>query len=133
MKSLTEQIQLFLDAPAFAVAGASNDRNKFGNKVLHCLIAHKKCVYAINPHETSIENLPCYANIQALPTEVSSLSIVTPPSVTTALVAEAIAYSIKNIWLQPGAESPTAIALAQAANINLIAGGPCILVELANK
>lgn len=35
--------------------------------------------------------------------------------------------------MQPGAESPEAIQIAQNANINLLAGGICILVVLGYR
>ena len=35
-----------------------------------------------------------------------------------------------DLWMQPGAESPAAIARAQALGMNVIAGGPCLLVVL---
>jgi predicted CoA-binding protein len=37
---------------------------------------------------------------------------------------------IKQIWMQPGAESSAAIASAEEAGANVIAGGPCLLVAL---
>jgi uncharacterized protein len=45
-------------------------------------------------------------------------------------VAQAISLGIKNIWMQPGAESAAAVELAEQAGANVIAGGPCILVAL---
>jgi hypothetical protein len=38
MKSIDEQIAEFLAAPAFGVAGASKNRDKYGNKVLRCYL-----------------------------------------------------------------------------------------------
>lgn len=37
---------------------------------------------------------------------------------------------IENIWMQPDAETETAILKYQQNGINIIAKGPCILVEL---
>jgi len=50
--------------------------------------------------------------------------------VTEQLVPLAIAKGIENIWMQPGAESPAAIELCRKHNINVIADGSCLLVEL---
>ena len=58
------------------------------------------------------------------------MSIITPPPVTERIIAEAAALGIEHIWMQPGAESEAAIDLAQQANMNVLAGGPCILVAL---
>lgn len=126
-------IKKFLSAEAFAVAGASSNRQKFGNKVLRCYIQNKKTVYPVNPREKKVENLDCIAQISDLPPEVTSLSIVTPPAITEQIVEQAIQKGIKNIWIQPGAESSIAIINCNRHNINLIAEGPCILVELGFK
>jgi uncharacterized protein len=125
-----EQIEKFLSSPAFAVAGASNDRDKYGNKVLRCYLQHQKTVYPVNPYEDQIEGLPCVKNLMNLPVAVKSLSIITPPLITLTLVNQAIEKGIQNIWMQPGAENQTAIDHALKNNINIIANGPCILVEL---
>jgi len=123
-------IKEFFKSPAFAVVGASNDRKKFGNKVLRCYLQHDLIVYPVNLNETTVENLKCFKHISELPEKVTSISIITQPSVTEHIVDDAIAKGIKNIWMQPGAESEKAIAKARAHQINVIANGPCVLVEL---
>lgn len=127
---MTSSIDQFLTSPAFAVVGASVDRLKFGNKVLRCYLQNNKKVYPVHPNKISIENIKCIASVTDLPAEVESLSIITPPAVTEKIVDEAIAKSIKNIWMQPGASSPLAIQKCQDNGINIIANGPCILVTL---
>jgi predicted CoA-binding protein len=123
-------IPQFLNAKTFAVAGASSNREKFGNKVLRTYLQNNKTVYAVNPKEDVIEGIKSFGTVSELPEEVESLSIVTPPSITEKIVAEAISKGIKNIWMQPGAESAEAIKLCETNHINVIAGGPCVLVEL---
>jgi len=61
---------------------------------------------------------------------VMSLSMITPPAVTAKLVPLAIEHGIKNIWMQPGAEHPDAVALCLEKGINVIADGSCLLVVL---
>ncbi len=128
--TIEESIAQFLSAGAFAVAGASANRDKYGNKVLRCYLQNSKTVIPVNPREQAIEDIPCVASIVNLPPEVTSLSIITPPAVTEQIVAQAIARGIRNIWMQPGAQSPAAVAACQAAGINLIADGSCLLVVL---
>ncbi len=123
-------IQQFLSAKAFGVAGASNKREKYGNKVLRVYLQNHKKVYPINPRENIIEGVACVATVADLPDEVQSLSIITPPPITEKIVEQAIKKGIKNIWMQPGAESPAAVANCIKNNINVIADGSCILVKL---
>ena len=128
--NVQEQIDQFLSSAAFGVAGASANRQKYGNRVLRCYMQNGKQAVPVNPNETEIEGLACAASIDGLPAEVRSLSMITPPAVTEQLVPKAIAHGIKNIWMQPGAESPAAVALCRELGVNVIADGSCLLVVL---
>jgi len=127
---MQSSLQQFFSASAYAVIGASNNRGKYGNKVLRCYRQHGLLVYPVNPNEKLIEGIPSLASINDLPDNVNSISIITPPPITEKVVEQAIAKGIANIWLQPGAESKLAIKLCQENSINLIANGPCLLVQL---
>ena len=127
---IRNQIDLFLASPAFGVVGASSNPRKFGNKVLRCYLQHGRTAVPVNPNETEIEGVASVATIGDLPAEVKSISMITPPAVTAQLVPLAIAKGIENIWMQPGAEHPDAVALCREAGINVIADGSCLLVVL---
>ncbi|KTC98734.1 CoA-binding protein [Legionella feeleii] len=127
---MLDKIKQFFTSSAFAVIGASNNRQKFGNKVLRCYLQNNKTVYPVNPGEKTVEGVPCIAEIADLPQSVNSISIITPPRITEKIVVQAITKGIQNIWMQPGAESDTAINICLENKINVIAHGPCILVEL---
>lgn len=128
--NVSDKIKQFLTSPAYAVVGASNRREKYGNKVLRAYLQSHKIVYPVNKQEKTIEGLHCFSSIMQLPDTVQSISIITPPSITEQVVEEAIDHGIKNIWMQPGAESDLAIRHCKLHKINVIAGGPCILVVL---
>jgi predicted CoA-binding protein len=128
--TIQEQIDRFLSAEAFGVAGASINRQKYGNKVLRCYLQHGRRAIPINPNEAEIEGVVCVKAIGDLPPEVKSLSMITPPAVTEQIVPLAIARGIENIWMQPGAESPAAVALCREKGVNVIADGSCLLVVL---
>ncbi len=127
---MNEAIQAFLAGGTYAVAGASHNREKYGNRCLRALQQADKHVVAIHPQAAFVEGASTYRELKAVPHHIDSLSIVTPPSVTERIVDEAIAAGVKNIWMQPGAESEVAITAAEDAGINVIAGGPCLLVAL---
>jgi len=128
--TIQEQIQQFLAAPAFGVVGASTNRDKYGNKVLRCYLQNGRKVTPVNPNEASIEGSTCVASITDLPSEVQSISMITPPAVTAKLVPLAIEKGIKNIWMQPGAEDADAVALCLEKGVNVIADGSCLLVVM---
>lgn len=124
------QIESFLSGETFAVAGASSNRDKYGNKVLRSYLQHDKTVYPVHPKEAEIEGLRTVPDLASLPVPVHGLSIITPPAITEQLIEEAHAAGIPRVWMQPGAESPRAIARARELGIDVIAGGPCVLVSL---
>ena len=125
-----EQIKTFLAGKRFAVVGASANRDKYGNKVLRVYQQNNREVVPVNPGGGEIEGLESYPDLASVPGPIDGVSIITPPKVTEQAVAQALSLGIKNIWMQPGAESPAAIELAEQAGANVIAGGPCILVKL---
>jgi predicted CoA-binding protein len=53
--------------------------------------------------------------------------------VTEKIVAQAVQAGIKHVWMQPGAESARAVEMAEQAGINVIHGGPCLLVVLGYR
>jgi len=124
------KITQFLNAPKFAVAGASSNRRKYGNKVLRCYLQNNRQAIPINPTEGEIEGLISYPSIRELPEPIESVSIITPPAVTEKVVEDAIAAGVKHLWMQPGAESRAAIERAESAGLNVIYGGACVLVVL---
>ena len=128
--TIQDQIKQFLASPAFGVVGASSNRHKFGNKVLRCYVQNGRKVIPVNPNESEIEGIGCVATISDLPPDVESISVITPPEVTAKLVPLALERGIKNVWMQPGAEHPDAVALCRERGINVIADGSCLLVVL---
>lgn len=128
---MKNSIEKFLQASTFAVAGALNDRTKYGNKVFCALVASGRTVYPLNPTAKEVEGQTAFASIADLPVVPESLSIVTPPNVTRQVVQHAVAAGVKNIWMQPGAEDDQACQTAREAGLTVIDDGSCVLVSLA--
>jgi len=128
--SSQEKIETFLAGKRFAVVGASQDRTKYGNKVLRVYQQNKRDVVPVNSKADDVEGLKAYAALASIPGQIDGVSIITPPAVTEQVVQNAIQRGIKNIWMQPGAESTASIKAAEEGGANVIARGPCILVSL---
>lgn len=124
------RVERFLDGGPFAVAGASSNRAKFGNKALRSYMQAGREVFPINPNESEVEGLKAYPSLEDLPRRPHGLSIVTPPSVTEKLVRSAVDLGIEHIWMQPGAVHRDAVKLAMDHGVNVIAGDACVMVEL---
>lgn len=133
MNSIADQISRFLASPAFGVVGASSRRHKYGNKVLRCYQQNGRRAIPVNPREQVIEGATCVPSVLELPDDVMSISVITPPAITERVVEEAARKGIENVWMQPGAESEQAIATCEAAGINVIADGSCVLVVLGYR
>ena len=133
MRNIQDPIARFLTSPAYGVVGASPRRHKYGNKVLRCYQQNGRRAIPVNPRESVIEGVTCVASVLDLPDEVKSISVITPPTVTERVVQEAIRKGIEHVWMQPGAESDQAVAACQAAGINVIADGSCVLVVLGYR
>jgi len=130
MQDVTQRIAAFLAGSPFAVVGASTNRAKFGNKVLRCYLRNGREVYPINPRADVIEDVPCFGDLAATPKKPHGVSIITPGKITEQTIERMGELGIAHVWMQPGAESDRAIARAEALGMNVIAGGPCVLVEL---
>jgi acetyltransferase len=61
--------EAILNPKSIVVVGGSNDNTKPGGKVIYNLLFHKYQgqLFAINPKETEIRGIPCYASCNALP------------------------------------------------------------------
>lgn len=127
---MNESIEAFLASKTYAVAGASANPKKFGNRAFRALIGSQRETYPLNPTAAEVEGQRAYATIAELPVVPEAISVVTPPPVTRQVVADAIAAGVKHIWMQPGAEDDEASQAARDAGVNVIDDGSCILVIL---
>ena len=125
-----ERIDEFFAGSPHAVVGASRDRAKYGNKVLRAYLQNHREVYPVNPTSEEVEGLATFPDLGSLPQPVHGISVITKPDVTESIVEQAAELGIKNIWMQPGAESEKAVKRAEQSGMNVIAGGPCALVTL---
>ena len=127
------QIDIFLEGTPHAVVGASQDRSKYGNKVLRVYQQNNLPVFAINPNADEVEGVPAHPDLASLPETAHGISVITPPRVTESIVEQAGELGIRNIWMQPGSESAVAVSRAEELGMNVIAGGPCLLVVLGYR
>lgn len=129
MATSTRQIiEDYLASGPYAVVGASTNREKYGNKVLRAYMERGVEVYPINPKAEEVEGLRAYAGLADLPARVRGISVITPPKITLTVVEEAARQGIEFVWMQPGAESPEAVARARDLGLKVIADGSCFLV-----
>jgi predicted CoA-binding protein len=103
-----------------AVIGASNDRNKYGNKAVRAFRQRGDTVYPVNPSEAVIEGLRAYRSIGEVPGRPDLVSVYVPPAVLLDLLPEIAAKGCDELWLNPGAESESVLAEASRLGLNVI-------------
>lgn len=130
MPTMNDHIETMLAAKTFAVVGASTNPEKYGSIAYRMLKESGKTAYPVNPTTTEIGGDTCYPTVAALPETPDVVVAVIPPPRTEKLIPQLVARGIKNVWIQPGAESEAAIAAAEAAGIAVVHSGPCIMVGL---
>eukprot|EP01147_Barroeca_monosierra_P000088 gene88-3481_t len=114
----TMQINAFFSCEKFIVLGASADRTKFGNKVFRALLEKfsSEKVLPVNPRLPKVEGVKAYTSaLEALSQcqpETTAVSVITPPSVTLAVLQQVVDAGVKHVWLQPGAEDKAVLSLA---------------------
>lgn len=104
--SMSAAAKTFFSASTFAVAGASSNPTKFGHKIFAWYLARDLKAVPLNPASHITVQGQEYATVPS-PRAISnpqetSLSVITPPSVTANLLKEAKEAGIKAVWLQPG-------------------------------
>jgi len=127
---MTPEMRAMLAAQTFGVAGASRSPDKYGFLVFKALKRAGKTAYPINPSATEVDGDRCYPSLSAQPRPPEVAVLIVPPAAGEAAVTECVALGIRQVWMQPGAESEAAIAVCHANGIAVVAGGPCLMVLL---
>lgn len=129
MTDVRELVADFVGRRTWAVVGASNDREKYGNTVFRVLRERGYRVYPVHVTEETVEGDRAYKTVGDLPPGVEVLSVVIPPPRVPPVLDAAKEAGIARVWLQPGAESPQVLAHAAALGLEIVAGGPCAMVN----
>tara|TARA_B100000809_G_C14624682_1_gene346198 strand:- start:122 stop:505 length:384 start_codon:yes stop_codon:yes gene_type:complete len=88
-----------------ALIGASNDKEKFGNKIYLDLRLKGYNVIPINPNEELIEGDKAYSSLNVIDKLPDIVNFVVPPPIAMKVAQEAVKLGIKYLWFQPGSES----------------------------
>jgi predicted CoA-binding protein len=109
------------DRPRVAVVGASNDRWKYGNKAVRAFRRAGFEVYPINPHAENIEGQRAYPSLDALPVaRLDRVSFYVPPEIGLRVIEQVARKQVRELWLNPGAESAELVAKAEALGLNVV-------------
>jgi predicted CoA-binding protein len=107
-------------ARTVAIIGASNDRDKFGNKAVRAFQQQGYEVFPVNPKEEEIEGLRAYRSIADVPVRPQMISVYVPPPVLLKLLPDIAAKGCEELWLNPGTESDEVLAEAERLGLNVV-------------
>ena len=138
--------QRFFSSPYFAVIGASQDKSKFGYRILAWYHQHSLRVTPINPTRPTIA-LPSrtYDTVSSVSSlshpGQTALSFLTPPAITWKVLEEAKTAGVTAVWLQPGSFEDRDLKYAEENFESAVGGfedgtvggeGWCVLVDGEN-
>lgn len=99
MSKIEPLVQDFLAQKKIAIVGVS-DKRETG-----CNLAYRKfketgyAVSAVNPHLTSFEGDPCYADLKSIPDKPEAVFILTKPEITEQIVQQCVDLDIQRVWM----------------------------------
>ncbi len=117
-----------LQKKIWAVIGANDNPDKFGNIIYKRLKAEGYVTYPVNPLYSEVEGDKCYPDLKSLPQKPEVLDMVVSPKRGKAFIEEAAQLGIKYIWLQPGTYDQELLALIKDKQLTAIQS--CVLVAL---
>lgn len=100
-----------------AVIGASNNRQKFGNRAVRAFVREGYTVVPIHPSEAYVEGLTAYRSVLDVPGTIDMASFYVPPEIGEQVIEEVARKQIKEVWLNPGSESDALVAKARSLSI----------------
>ncbi|MBI1389187.1 MAG: CoA-binding protein [bacterium] len=103
-----------------AIIGASNNRTRFSNKAVRAYLAQGYTVYPVNPHEESVEGLTAFREIGEIPGEVETVSVYLRPENTLTVLDAIAAKAPREVYLNPGTESPAVLKRAEELGLNVV-------------
>jgi hypothetical protein len=117
----------FLAQKKLALIGISRSGKKFGNIIFKELKSKGYKIFPINPNVENIQGERCYPSLKALPEQVGGVIVVVPPVQTEKVVHDIVSAGIKQVWMQQGSESKSAIQFCKENGISVVEG-ECILM-----
>lgn len=113
---------------SIAIIGVSDDPNKYGYKIFKDLLEAGVLATGINPKKSLILEHKIYPDLKSLREPPQLVITVVPPKITEKVIEECHELGIKEVWMQPGSESNTAIEKAQKYGIH-VTHHACIMTQ----
>ncbi|MFW5873098.1 MAG: CoA-binding protein [Bacillota bacterium] len=113
----------------WAVVGASDNKDKFGYKIVKVLNDSNYNVFPVNPRLEKIDGVKCYKSLNEINEEIDVVDMVVRPEIGQKVIPEIADNNIDYIWLQPGTRSDDIDELTKKYNLKVVKG--CIYSTLS--
>jgi len=109
---------------------ASNNEEKFWNKILKNLISKWYDVIPVNPNEAEIEWVKTHKILKAVPKNFDIINFVVPANITLQILQKyKTLLQNKKVWIQPWAENNEVKDFLKENNFTDFITGSCIMIE----
>lgn len=121
-------IDTMLAKKVWAVVGANDRFDKFGNKIYKKLKERGYTVYPVNPKAETVDGDKCYNDLASLPEAPEVIDMVVAPERGKPVIEEAARLGVRNVWFQPGTYDDELMASIEGLGLNAVQD--CVLVQL---
>ena len=130
MSKSESTIEQLRTAHRIAVVGMSEGR--ISGQIGAFLAAQGREVIPVNPMQTTVNGLKCYASLADVPGTIDLVNVFRRPEFCADVVRDAIGIGAGGVWLQSGIVSEDAERLAAEANLPFVQDR-CLMVELMHN
>ena len=115
------------------VIWASNNPEKYGNKILKDLIKKGYEVIPVNPNEEEIEGIKTHKILKTVPKNFDIINFVVPANITLQILQKYTKLLVnKKVWIQPWAENDEVKKFLKENNFIDYITDSCIMLEDLN-
>lgn len=118
--------ETMLEKKVWAVIGANQNEEKYGNMIYKKLKLRGYEAYAVNPLYDMVDGDKCYKDLTSLPKVPEVIDMVVTPKRAKPVIEEAARLGIKYIWFQPGTYDDEVLELAKQLGMEYALA--CVLV-----
>ena len=111
-----------------AVIGAGGDPDRYANKSVRAHLKAGYTVYPVHPRETNVEGLRVFRSVRDVPEPLDRVTVYISPGALLAILPDIAAKKPREVFLNPGTESPAVVDAAQKLGLNAIQA--CSIVDL---
>lgn len=115
-----QEIESILKGRKLVFVGVSGDPKKFSRMAYKELRQKGFELYPVNPRLDEVDGDKCFRSISEVPGDVKWALLMTPKEATAGAVKEAIDKGMESIWIQQGAHTPEALAIAQDRGVHIV-------------